>query len=143
MTAAALIRRMAKRYAAHRGKTALSLVSTVVTVVLTIVNPLLLTRIIDHALPEGDTQALLRLCGLMMFIGLLTSALSVGGGLLADWTGQRVMAGLREDVYDRARAQPLGFYDEAGQSQIQARLVSDLQGVDRFLSQSARSALDE
>lgn len=136
-----VVRRMTRRFFPHRLQVACSLLMVLVTVVISAVNPLLLQRVIDEALPRRDGALLAWLCGLMIGIGLLISVVSVAEGALTNWIGQRVTARLRLDVYDRARAQPLEFYTENGGAQIQARLISDIDGVDRFVTGTAQNAL--
>ncbi|MET7672589.1 ABC transporter ATP-binding protein [Micromonospora luteifusca] len=136
-----VLRRMAVRFRPYRWHTAGSLLLILVTVGMSTAAPLLLQRVIDDAVPNHDTTLLAVLCGLMMALGLTASLLAVAETALTNWTGQRVSARLRVDVYDRARAQPLRFYSEQGQSQIQSRLISDIDGIDRFLTSTVHQAL--
>ncbi|SCE72307.1 ABC transporter ATP-binding protein [Micromonospora chokoriensis] len=136
-----VLRRVAMRYRPYRWHTVGSGLLVLITVGMSTAAPLLLQRIIDDALPRHDTTLLAVLCGLMMALGLVGSLLGVAETALTNWTGQRVAARLRVDVYDRARAQPLRFYSEQGQAQIQARLVSDIDGIDRFLTSTVHQAL--
>ncbi|MFI6344456.1 ABC transporter ATP-binding protein [Streptomyces sp. NPDC050560] len=136
-----VMRRMATRFRPYRLQAAGSLVMVLLTVALGTAGPLLLQRVIDVALPRRDIGLLSLLCGLMIGCGLLASLLAVAENALTNWTGQRVAAALRVDVYDHARAQRLRFYTEQGRAQIQTRLVSDVDGVDRFLTGTVHQVL--
>ncbi|WP_051473169.1 ABC transporter ATP-binding protein [Saccharomonospora piscinae] len=141
LTTWTVVRRVSGRFAQYRWQVGASFVLVVLQVALGVAAPLLLQQVLDEALPQRDATALAVLCGAMIVIGLLSSVTAVAGQALTDRVGQRVVAALRVDLYDRARAQPLSFYRDHSEEQIQARLVSDVQGVERFLSSSAQSAL--
>ncbi|WP_328563792.1 ABC transporter ATP-binding protein [Streptomyces coelicoflavus] len=134
-------RRMIGRFAPYRWQVLASLFLVVLVASLTISVNLVIARIIDDALPRQDTALLTRLCSLMLAIGILTSVLSVAETALTQWVGQRVTAGLRVDVFDRAHSQPLDFYSGHREAHVQARLVSDIDGVSRFLTGTAQSFL--
>ncbi|WP_405614236.1 ABC transporter ATP-binding protein [Streptomyces sp. NBC_01508] len=134
-------RRMAGRFTPYRWQVAASLLLVVLVGVLGIVTHLLIGKVIDDALPDRDPGTLALLCSTMLVLGVLTSVFGVAETAFTQWVGQRVTAGLRIDVFDRARAQSLDFYSEHGESRIQARLVSDIEGVSRFLTGTAQSLL--
>ncbi|MFI6599168.1 ABC transporter ATP-binding protein [Nonomuraea sp. NPDC050536] len=132
---------MARRFAPFRWQVCGSLVMVLVLVGTSIVSPLLLQRVIDDALPHRDGRLLALLCVSMIGAGLLGSVVTVAETALTNWIGQRVVANLRVEVYDRARTQPLHYYTAESESEIQTRLVSDIEGVDGFITHTAQSAL--
>ncbi|GAA3869717.1 ABC transporter ATP-binding protein [Streptomyces sedi] len=134
-------RRMAGRFAPYRWQVAASLCVVVLVAGLSVSTNLVIARIIDDALPYRDTALLARLCSLMLAIAVATSVLSVVETALTQWIGQRVTADLRVEVFDRAHTQPLDFYSEHREARIQARLVSDIDGVSRFLTGTAQTIL--
>lgn len=136
-----VLRRMGVRFRPYLWQSAVSFLMVVVTVALSTATPLLLRGIIDDALPHGDLALLTELCCLMVASGLCASLLVVAQTALTNWIGQRVSARLRVEVYDRARAQRLRFYSEKGHTQIQARLISDIDAVDRFLTGTVQQGL--
>ncbi|SOD61566.1 ATP-binding cassette, subfamily B [Streptomyces zhaozhouensis] len=134
-------RRMAGRFAPYRWQVAASLCVVVLVAGLSVSTNLVIARIIDDALPYGDTALLARLCSLMLAIAVATSVLSVVETALTQWIGQRVTADLRVEVFDRAHSQSLDFYTEHREARVQARLVSDIDGVSRFLTGTAQTIL--
>jgi hypothetical protein len=77
----------------------------------------------------------------MIVLGIVNSALAVGNVALTNSIGQQVTATLRAAVYGRAQAQELDFYTEENTSEVQMRLVSDIDGVDRFVTNTVQQAL--
>lgn len=137
----ATIRVMTPYFRPYRKHVVCSLMLVLLECGFGVANPLILQRIIDQALPTRDFDSLVILCGSMVIIGLVGSAIAVGEAALTNWIGQRVVTDMRVQVYDRARAQPLPFYTEQGAAEIQTRLVSDIDGVDRLLTNTAQSVL--
>lgn len=137
----AIIRRMASYFRPYRLQVGCSLTLVLLECGLGMAGPLLLQRLIDQALPQRDAEQLLLLSGAMIGVGVLSSGLGVVEITLTNWIGQRVVSDLRLEVYDHAHRQPLEFYSDQGETQIQARLVSDIEGVDRLLTGTAQSAL--
>lgn len=136
-----VLRRMIPFFRPYRRYIVCSLTLILIESGLALSFPLLLRRVIDEAIPRHDVGLLTLLCGTMIGLGLLASAMAVGESALRNWIGQRVVADLRADVYDHASAQPLEFYTSEGEAQIQARLVSDIEGVDRLLTSTAQSVV--
>lgn len=124
----------------YRGRTALTLLVVAARVLLSVVSPLAMMVLLDEALPERDTGLLLLVCTGIFAAGGLSSALYVAETTLTSWISQRLVADLRMRVFDNAHAQPLQFFAVHSASELQARLVSDVNGIDRFLSQTMRSA---
>ncbi|MGW4959869.1 ABC transporter ATP-binding protein [Nonomuraea sp. NPDC004186] len=118
-----------------------SLLIVVISVPFGVVNPLLTRMVIDRGLLQGDITLLTLLCGLMIVLGIVNSALAVGNVALTNSIGQQVTATLRAAVYGRAQAQELDFYTEENTSEVQMRLVSDIDGVDRFVTNTVQQAL--
>ncbi|RVX44989.1 ATP-binding cassette subfamily B protein [Nonomuraea polychroma] len=141
MTAAFVVRRMLTWFRPHRWRVVTSLLIVVISVPLGVVNPLLTRTVIDQGLLRGDVTLLTLLCALMVVLGIANSALAVGNVALTNSIGQRVTATLRASVYGRAQAQELDFYTEESNAEVQARLVSDIDGVDRFVTNTMQQAL--
>ncbi|GLW13007.1 multidrug ABC transporter ATP-binding protein [Microtetraspora sp. NBRC 13810] len=132
---------MAARLRPYRGHTALALLIVLLRVGLGVLNPLALLVLLDRALPQRDTELLLLLCGGLVVLGGVASALNVAEAAITNWISQRLVVDLRTEVFDRAHAQPLEFFAARSASELQARLVSDVNGVDRFFSQTVRSVV--
>lgn len=107
---------------------------TLLMVPLGIMPVLLIRELLDTALPEQDLRLLTLLCGLMLGAGLLNSALRILTVFLSNAIGQRVSEDLRTTVYERAGSQPLDHYTSESVSEAQSRLVSDINGIDKFVT---------
>lgn len=135
-----VVRRMARRFRPHRWKMLLSAFLVLVNVGFGVLSPLLLLQIVDRALPQRDMELLAWLCAGMIGVGVLAGGVSYLQAALSAWVGQSVLERLRTDVYDAVAAQPLAFFGR-GQAEIQSRMVSDIGGVERFITSTAQAFL--
>ncbi|WP_051325719.1 ABC transporter ATP-binding protein [Glycomyces tenuis] len=133
-----VVSRMAKRFRPYRWQVLLSSLMVLSSVGLGIAGPLILLRIVDEALPERDLELLAWLCGSLVGVGALSGAMAYCQSVLTSWTGQRVIARLRADTYDRVAAQPLTFFGR-GHSEVQSRMISDIGAVERLVTTTAQS----
>jgi ATP-binding cassette subfamily B protein len=135
-------RRIAGRFAPYRWLLLASAVLILVAVALTMLVPLLLLHVINE-LAHHETRLLALLCSGMIVAGILASVLMVAMTALTNSVGQRVVHGLRLDVYDRLQGMPLAFFAAEPNSEIQARMASDIGGISdvvTFTSQGMLSA---
>ena len=139
-----LVRRIVGLFSAYRGRTALILVSIVVTSALGIVNPLLIQVVFDDALfVEGGPKLglLYALVGIMVAIPLVLGALGVAQTYLTNWVGNRVMQDLRDRLYAHLQSMPLAFFTGTRTGEIQSRLANDVGGVQTVVTSTASSIL--
>lgn len=141
VTSREVARFVAARLAPYRGRTALSLLIVLVRMGLAVLNPLALLVLLDTAVPERDTWLLVVICGGLVVVGAASSVLLVAETVLTSSISQRMVHNLRVEIYERAAAQPLEFYSGHSVSELQARMASDANGVDRFFSQTVRSVV--
>ena len=139
-----LVRRIVSLFSPYRGRTALILVSIVVTSALGIVNPLLIQVVFDDALfVEGGPELglLYALVAVMVAIPLVLGALGVAQTYLTNWVGNRVMQDLRDRLYAHLQSMPLAFFTGTRTGEIQSRLANDVGGVQTVVTSTASSIL--
>jgi ATP-binding cassette, subfamily B, bacterial len=105
------------------------------------VGPLLLQRVINDALPHHHVRELAALCTAMIAAGILTGMLGITQGMLANRIGQRVVHDLRVGLFRHIQGMGLTFFAGDANTEIQARLVSDIGGISDILTLTAQGAL--
>jgi ATP-binding cassette, subfamily B, bacterial len=141
---ARLVGRIVRLFRPYRGRTALILVSILVTSGLGIVNPLLIQVVFDDALfPPGgpDLGLLYVLVGVMIAIPIVSGVLGVGQTYLTNVVGNRVMQDLRDRLYAHLQSMPLAFFTGTRTGEIQSRLANDVGGVQTVVTSTASSIL--
>jgi ATP-binding cassette subfamily B protein len=141
---ARLVKRIVRLFRPYRGRTALILVSILVTSGLGIVNPLLIQVVFDDALfVEGgpDLGLLYVLVAVMVAIPIVSGVLGVGQTYLTNSVGNRVMQDLRDRLYAHLQSMPLAFFTGTRTGEIQSRLANDVGGVQTVVTSTASSIL--
>lgn len=84
-----------------------------------------LRRVVDHGLGGGSTEALNAV--LLLFLGVVTLlAASVAARVyLVTWLGERVVADIRQAVFDRVLGLEPGFFEVTRTGEVITRLTTD------------------
>lgn len=133
------LRRVLGLFRPYRARLSAVLGLIVLAACLDIVSPFLLRAILDTALPERDDALLGALVGGMIGIAVATGVLSVYQTLLSNQVGQRVMHDLRSDVYRHLQRMSLAFFTRTRTGEVQARIASDIGGVQNVVTSTATS----
>ncbi len=121
--------RIARYFRPYRGEAGWITLCILVTSLLGLIPPLLVRDVIDHAIPNRDTAALLRLVSIMIAAPALAGLIGVLQNHLAVRVGQAVMFDIRNEMYEKLLAQSLRFYTNTRSGEILSRLQSDVGGI--------------
>jgi len=131
--------RVAALFTPYRWSVVAVLALIVASSTIALATPFLLREVIDAALPQHDTRLLLLSVGGMLAVTVVTSVL----GVLQTWrstlVGQRVMHGLRTDVFAHLQHQSLAFFTRTRNGEIQSRLTNDVAGMQSVVTSTATS----
>ncbi|WP_418608139.1 ABC transporter transmembrane domain-containing protein [Georgenia sp. SUBG003] len=100
--------------------------------------PLLTRHLIDEAIPQQDVQLLLLLVGGMLAVTVVSSVLGVLQTWLSTTVGQRVMHGLRTDVFTHLQRQSLDFFTRTRGGEVQSRLTHDIGAMQSVVTTAPR-----
>jgi len=140
----ALLRRVGALFSPHRGRLVIIAASIVVASGLGVVTPFLTQRLFDDALfVQGgpDLRLLTFLVSLQILIPLVSSLIGVLQTYLTTLLGNRVMADLRNRLFEHLQSMDLGFFTSTKTGVIQSRLQNDVGGVQNVLTETASSIL--
>src|SRR3954465_11787115 len=102
-------------------------------------SPFLLRGIIDTARPQQDLRLLVVLTAAMVVVAAVTSVLGVVQTWVSTKVGQRVMHGLRTDVFAHLQRQSVGFFTRTRTGEVQARITNDIGGMQSVVTSTATS----
>src|SRR5207247_668535 len=91
--------------------------------------PLMIRALIDDALPHGNVQLLFLLVGGMVAFPLVGGLISVLQSYFSNYVGQRMMADLRNVLYQHMTMLSLRFFTTTKTGEIMSRLNNDVGGV--------------
>src|SRR5215204_2397688 len=133
------VRRVLQFFRPYRTRITLTIFAIIAVAVIGLVNPFLLKLIIDDAIPNQDLDRLYLYVGLMIALPILTGLIGVGQTYLNTIIGQSVMQDLRNALYGHLQRMPLRFFTSTRTGEIQARLNSDVSGVQQVVTDTATS----
>src|SRR5215210_5426604 len=133
------VRRILQFFRPYRLRVALAVVAIIAAAVIGLANPFLLKLIIDEAIPDRDLDRLYLYVALMIALPIATGLIGVGQTYLNTVIGQSVMQDLRSALYGHLQRMPLRFFTSTRTGEIQARLSSDVSGVQQVVTDRQQS----
>src|SRR5215218_5625997 len=133
------VRRILQFFRPYWLRVALTVVAIIAVAIIGLVNPFLLKLIIDEAIPNRDLNRLYIYVSLMIVLPIITGLIGVGQTYLNTVIGQSVMQDLRNALYAHLQRMPLRFFTATRTGEIQARLSSDVSGVQQVVTDTATS----
>jgi len=133
------VRRILQFFRPYWLRVALTVVAIIAVAIIGLVNPFLLKLIIDEAIPNRDLNRLYIYVSLMIVLPIITGLIGVGQTYLNTVIGQSVMQDLRNALYEHLQRMPLRFFTSTRTGEIQARLSSDVSGVQQVVTDTATS----
>jgi len=97
--------------------------------------PFLVGYTIDHYILDGDFRGVLLMLGLLLGVYIIQYLGFRGQFYFVGTSGQRIMAELRRDVFDKIQRLPLSYFDKHNAGDLMSRLVNDVDVLNQFLSQ--------
>lgn len=131
--------RIAQLFKPQASRIAIVVALIVATSVLTVVQPFLVRRTVDDAIPNQDVPLLLWLVLGMIGLAAVTQAIGVIQTLISTRIGQTIMHTLRVDVFKNLQNQSLHFFTKNKGGEIQSRLTNDISGMQGVVTTTATS----
>ena len=129
---------LARPYQARLGAAiGLTLVATAVSLVV----PLGLKGLLDSVFTDADGALLNRLALGLLGLFAVQALLGVWGGYLLEWTGERVVADLRQRLYTHLHRLGLRFFAETRVGEITSRLTNDVSKVQTAVTDDLQQVL--
>jgi ATP-binding cassette, subfamily B, bacterial len=117
------------------------LIATVLDSLITVVNPVLLGRIIDKGILPRDEAIVLLLAGAVAAVALFDAFL----GFVIRWFSARIGEGLiydlRTQVFSHVQQQPIAFFTRAQTGSLVSRLNSDVIGAQQAITSTMSSVV--
>jgi ATP-binding cassette subfamily B protein len=133
------MRRVLALFGPHRRPVAVVTAIIVAISVISMASPFLLRAVIDDALPHQDVSLLLWAVGGMLAVTVVTQLLGVVQTWLTTAVGERVMHGLRTDVFRHLQRQSIAFFTRTRSGEVQSRLTHDISGMQAVITSTATS----
>jgi ATP-binding cassette subfamily B protein len=131
----AALYRLARPY---KARTTLAIVSLLGATAVALAPPYLVGRTIDHV-KHGRTHGLGWLVVAFVAAGGLAIAFSYAQTYFTGWTGERMLADLRNHLFRHLQRLSLGFYERNRAGVIISRLTNDVEALDQLVTDGVTS----
>lgn len=110
-----------------------SVIISIVTTAITLLPPLLTKTLVDEILPGKQFGALAAVVVLLIVTHIIHYVLSGVRGYMLRVSGNKIIAKLRTDVYEKAQYLPMRFYDKTSTGSVINRISSDTATIQAFM----------
>ncbi|MFC6152522.1 ABC transporter ATP-binding protein [Nocardioides yefusunii] len=135
------LRRVLSFAGPHRRTIGFFLALTVLDALLVAVPPLLMQRIIDDGVADGDTRLVVWLAVAVGVVAVVSALLTVGSGLLSSRIGEGLIYDLRTKVFSHVQRLPLAFFTQTQTGALVSRLNNDVIGAQRAFTSTLQSTV--
>ena len=125
---------LARLTAPYKGRTALAVASLLAATLTALVPPYLAKVALDDGIRQQDLQTLTLIVGLFLFAGVANLATSAAQTYFTGWTGERILADLRNKLFRHLQRLSLGFYERNRAGVIISRLTNDVDALDQLVT---------
>jgi ATP-binding cassette, subfamily B, bacterial len=133
----ALLRRVASYAQPYLRQIALMLLTIIAIDLFTLIPPLLVRDLIDHALPTHDFGRLNLLAIGMITIPVLSGLVGVGQRYLSSWIGEGIIFDLRSALFQHLQRMSLRFFTNTRTGELMSRLNNDVVGAQQAITSTS------
>ncbi len=130
---------LARLTAPYRARTALAVVSLVAATLTALVPPLLAKFAIDDGVTDGNMEALTVIVALFVLAGLANLVTSMAQTYFTGWTGERILADLRNTLFHHLQRLSLGYFERNRAGVVISRLTNDVEALDQLVTDGVTS----
>jgi ABC-type multidrug transport system fused ATPase/permease subunit len=128
------IKTLAKLAAPYKKQTALALISLLAATATALAPPYLAKLAIDDGIRQENMQALTIIVALFAVAGLLSLVTSAAQTYYTGWTGERILADLRNVLFRHLQRLSLGFFERNRAGVIISRITNDVEALDQLVT---------
>jgi ATP-binding cassette subfamily B protein len=122
----------------YKGQTLLAIIALLAATGVALLPPYLVGRTVDDV-KNGSTTGLAWYVGLFLAAGVLGVAFTYGQTYYTGWTGERMLADLRNHLFRHLQRLSLGFYERNRAGVIISRLTNDVEALDQLVTDGVTS----
>ncbi len=128
------IKTLAMLAAPYKRQTALALFFLFAATATALAPPYLAKLAIDDGIRQEDLRVLTIVVALFVVAGVLNLATSAAQTYFTGWTGERILADLRNKLFRHLQRLSLGYYERNRAGVIISRLTNDVEALDQLVT---------
>ena len=130
---------LARLTAPYRLRTALAVGSLLAATLTALAPPFLAKLAVDDGIAEGDLGHLTLIVVLFVAAGLANLGTSAAQTYFTGWTGERILADLRNKLFRHLQRLSLGYFERNRAGVIISRLTNDVEALDQLVTDGVTS----
>jgi ABC-type multidrug transport system fused ATPase/permease subunit len=130
---------LAKLAAPYKLRTGLALGSLLAATITSLIPPLLAKLAIDDGIQASNLTTLIWIVVAFVVAGILNWGTSYAQTYFTGWTGERVLADLRNTLFRHLQHLSLGFFERNRAGVIISRLTNDVEALDQLVTDGVTS----
>jgi ATP-binding cassette subfamily B protein len=123
----------------YKTRTLFSIASLLLATATALAPPFLSKYALDDGIRRHDLAKLWWIVGAFLVAGLLNWAMSYAQTYLTGWVGERILADLRNRLFDHLQDLSLGFFERNRAGVIISRLTNDVEAIDQLVTDGVTS----
>ena len=128
-----LVRRLGSYLKPETPILVLSVIVSVITTAMALIPPYLTKSLVDDILPDRNRKMLMTVVIMLISVNILRFALAGVRGYLLRVSGDKIVARIRCDVYEKAQHLPMRFYDRTSTGSVINRISGDTATLQAFM----------
>jgi ATP-binding cassette subfamily B protein len=130
---------LARLTAPYRLRTALAVGSLLAATLTALAPPFLAKLAIDDGISQGDLGHLTLIVALFVAAGIANLGTSAAQTYFTGWTGERILADLRNKLFGHLQRLSLGYFERNRAGVIISRLTNDVEALDQLVTDGVTS----
>jgi ATP-binding cassette, subfamily B, bacterial len=123
----------------YRTRTLFSIASLLLATATALAPPFLSKYALDDGIRRHDLTKLWWIVGAFLVAGLLNWGMSYAQTYLTGWVGERILADLRNRLFNHLQRLSLGFFERTRAGVIISRLTNDVEAIDQLVTDGVTS----
>ena len=128
-----LLNKLGKYIKPHTPILLFSLILSVITTVVSLLPPYITKTLVDDIIPNDDLRRLYGVVLLLFSAYVIHCALTAIRGYMLRVAGNKIIAALRNDIYEKAQYLTMKFYDKTSTGSVVNRISSDTATLQAFI----------
>lgn len=108
---------------------------------MSLVPPYITGYMVDTVLPSGQMNELIKMILFLLAVYILQYTVSAFRSYLLRVTGDRIVIGIKKDIYAKAQYLPMSFYDKTSTGSVINRVTSDAGTIQNFVLKISQEAV--
>lgn len=119
----------------------ISMLLSVFTTGMSLIPPYITGYMVDKVLPSRQPAMLIKMILLLLCVYILQYTVSAFRSYILRITGDRIIVGMKKDIYAKAQYLPMSFYDKTSTGSVINRVNSDTSVIQNFVLRITQDAV--